>query len=75
MNHQLIQSLIENATTYGTWEARGYKNYPMFDRYKFCEVVVKECIESIVRTGILEQEENWSLYVNSIKERFGYEAI
>lgn len=72
MNSELVVKLIEASTTYSTWQERyGNAKLPSLDRYKFCENIVRECIEQIERVGIIEQDDKHTMYVDALKERFG----
>lgn len=70
MNYKIVQRLADQASTTTTWYERGYSKYTAMDRYKFCELIVKECMDTIERVGTLNQDDNYTMYINALKEKF-----
>lgn len=73
MNHKLIQELIDQSTKTMTGYCERLGNYklPDFNRYKFAELIVKECINVCNnRVGNSDYNTGRMHCANDIKEHF-----
>lgn len=69
---ELAEQATETSTSY--FDGRGNVTETYFDKDKFAELIIRECIERIKRVGILEDIENETdMVVDAVKEHFGVE--